>query len=783
MRRRLVDGQAQGSERRSGYSFVGMNDERTCEDAGGLPDGEVSLACVLHESGVGYWRHDVATGQMDCSTACKVNLGLAPDGELATLAQLKECIHPEDRRSVEQAIERAIENADGFDVQHRIRAASGEVRWVRARARVFRRADGRVVIAGTMFDLTEEKRAEAERERLIAELAAERARLRAVLDQLPAGVFLADPSGRIVMANAALRALHRQECLSDMGDLYRSWRLFDADGRLLAPNERPFVRALEGETVSLVDLRFVQVDDGTDGWIRLSSAPIRDGAGAITGVVVVAFDVGPEKRAERALRTIERRLRQLFESPVIGVIQSHVDGRVMDANDTFLEMSGFTRDDLREGRLDWKRMTPPELRQADAERLRELLETGTIRHCEKAYVRKDGTRVPVLIGSTLLDGSRTEIVTFVLDISERKRAELEREELLRSLERSEERYRLVALATEDVIYDWDLRTGRFSVQTMSGEPRAYVDEVQSWTERIHPDDLERLRAELHAVIERGDRHWQTEYRFSKGDGTWLIVVDRSYLAFDADGRAVRLVGAMRDVTLRRKQQEFERQLIGIVSHDLRNPLNTVTLAAHMLVQSAGLGARSMTNAVRIQSAAARATRMIHDLLDFTKARLGTGIPLERRAVDVGALFAGLVDETRAGHPHRRIDLHATGELVGLFDGDRLAQVLTNLLENALKYGAPGSPVRVTLQGAANEVTLAVHNQGLPLPPELVARIFEPLQRGDVPLAPATRSVGLGLYIVKHLVEAHGGRIEVRSESGAGTTFRVSLPRSEATSAA
>ena len=426
---------------------------------------------------------------------------------------------------------------------------------------------------------------------------------------------------------------------------------------------------------------------------------------------MISFDVGPEKRAERALRTTERRLRQVFESPVIGVIKSHVGGSITDANNTFLEMSGYTRDELREGRLDWKRMTPPDLREADDERLRLLLETGTVPHFEKAYLRKDGSRVPVLIGSTLLDGSRTEIVTFVLDIRERKRAELERESLLRSLERSEERYRLVALATEDVIYDWDLRTNRFSVQTMFGEPRAYVDEAKFWTELIHPDDRDRLEAELRAVVERGDRHWQAEYRFSKGDGTWVIVADRGYLAFDADGRAVRLVGAMRDVTLRRKQQDFERQLIGIVSHDLRNPLNTVTLSANMLVQSAGLGARSLNNVARIQRAAARATRMIHDLLDFTKARLGTGIPIERRAVDLGALLAGLVDETRAGHPDRRIEFHATGELEGLFDADRLAQVLTNLIDNALKYGARGSPVRVTLQGSTNEVMLAVHNVG------------------------------------------------------------------------
>ena len=206
----------------------------------------MSLASVLHASGLGYWRHDVATNRLECSEGCKVNLGLAPDAEIASFEQLKECIHPEDRRPLEQAVERAVANGDGFDGEYRATAGSGEVRWLLARARVFRRSDGGVVIAGIMSDLTEAKRADAERERLIAELAAERARLRALLNHLPAGVFVAEPSGRIVMANAGVHGLHREERLSDIGDLYRRWRLFDADGRPLPANERPFLRALRG---------------------------------------------------------------------------------------------------------------------------------------------------------------------------------------------------------------------------------------------------------------------------------------------------------------------------------------------------------------------------------------------------------------------------------------------------------------------------------------------------------------------------------------------------------
>jgi PAS domain S-box-containing protein len=757
------------------------------ERDGGIRDHGMSLEYVLEASGLGYWFHDIASDRLDCSAACKAIFGLAPDAEISFFEQFLACIHAEDRPLLKQAVERAVASGDGYEVAYRIGSASGEVRWARSRGRVFRQPDGDGLIAGITFDVTERKRSEGERERLMAELATERARLRTLVDHLPAAVLMADPTGSIVMTNRTLDRLVPRHLPNApervLSDVFRGARVFDAEGQPLPDHDRPLARALRGETVSIQDFQYVPDGDGRTGWFRVSSAPIRDDAGAVSGAVMVGFEVDSEKRAEQALRATEGRLRQLFESPVIGILHSHMDGRITSANDTFLEMSGYSRDDLREGRLNWKRMTPPEFHIHDESRVDELLATGTISHFEKEYLRKDGTRVPVLIGSVMLEGSKAEIVTFVLDISERKRAERERESLLQSLERSEERYRLAALATEDVIYDWDLRTERVCVQTMFGQPRAYVNHLQSWADLIHPDDREPMIAGLRALVEKGERRWHAEYRFAKGDGSWLTVVDRGYLAFDADGRPTRLVGAMRDVTARRQQQEFERQLIGIVSHDLRSPLNTITLAAGMLVQSAGLGERSMNNTLRIQRAADRATRMIRDLLDFTRARLGTGIPIERRPVDLGARFRDLIDELRVSHPNRRIDVHVSGELTGLFDADRLAQVLTNLIENGLKYGAPGSPVRVTLQGAANDLSLVVHNDGPPIAPEVLPHIFEPLKRGDAVFDSAHRSVGLGLYIVKHLVEAHGGRVEVCSSSGEGTAFRVQLPRSAALSPA
>ncbi|KFE64875.1 hypothetical protein DB31_1893 [Hyalangium minutum] len=223
-----------------------------------------------------------------------------------------------------------------------------------------------------------------------------------------------------------------------------------------------------------------------------------------------------------------------------------------------------------------------------------------------------------------------------------------------------------------------------------------------------------------------------------------------------------------------QRADFERRLIGIVSHDLRNPLSAIGLTASALVRQIS-DERHRQSVQRILLAAERASRMIRDLLDFTRARQGGGILIERRALDLPVLVRAVVDELGAVYPNRSIVVEHSGHGAGTWDPDRLEQVLSNMLVNALHYSAPGSPVKVTTRDEADTVLLEVHNTGTPIPPDLLPRIFEPMERGSNLSDQAGRSIGLGLYIVRHLVQAHGGTVTVRSTATEGTTFSVRLP--------
>ena len=225
-----------------------------------------------------------------------------------------------------------------------------------------------------------------------------------------------------------------------------------------------------------------------------------------------------------------------------------------------------------------------------------------------------------------------------------------------------------------------------------------------------------------------------------------------------------------------QRAEFEEQLIGIVSHDLRNPLNTILLASEVLRELDDLSEPAARTVARIQSAAEGATRLVRDLLDFTQARLGSGIHVEPRPTDWHTLVRATLEEQGALSRGHRFEVLQEGDGQGEWDPDRLAQAVQNLVTNALKYSPEGSLIRVHTQVVPEEASLLIHNLGAPIPPEKLPVLFEPLQRATAQVDMATRSVGLGLYIVKQIVEAHHGSVEVRSTEAEGTTFTVRLPR-------
>lgn len=226
--------------------------------------------------------------------------------------------------------------------------------------------------------------------------------------------------------------------------------------------------------------------------------------------------------------------------------------------------------------------------------------------------------------------------------------------------------------------------------------------------------------------------------------------------------------------------DSKEMFLAILGHDMRTPLGAVLTSARFMLDTQELEEPSLTLTSRIASSATRMVHMVGALLDFTRSRLGGGIPIERATMNMGKAVHDVVDEMAAAHPDRDIDVDARGELKGDWDCARISQALTNLLGNALEHGSPGTVVTMETLGDEREVAIAVHNHGPVIPPGQLGGIFHPMKpRDDAHQAAAggpSGNLGLGLYIAERIVNAHNGRIEVESSEAEGTTFTVHLPR-------
>lgn len=219
-------------------------------------------------------------------------------------------------------------------------------------------------------------------------------------------------------------------------------------------------------------------------------------------------------------------------------------------------------------------------------------------------------------------------------------------------------------------------------------------------------------------------------------------------------------------------------VLGALGHDLRSPLGAVLMASDLIRHSDNIEDRERALATQICASVGRATSMINDLLDFARCNLGTGIPVHPQTTDLTSVCLAVVEELRMGSPQSEIIFDAGKPIVGPYDAERMAQVFSNLIGNALKHGDPTQPVSVSLSADQNHSFFSVHNQGEPIPIRALPHIFNPEGRySSYALGEKGPSagLGLGLFIAAEIVKGHGGTIDVQSSLEHGTVFNVELP--------
>lgn len=359
---------------------------------------------------------------------------------------------------------------------------------------------------------------------------------------------------------------------------------------------------------------------------------------------------------------------------------------------------------------------------------------------------------------------------------------IENARLMKALKASATRFRIALAGARTIVYEQD-RSMRYVWHYNPMADGKSTIEGKTHEDLFPPDEAAFLAKLKQRVLEAGEsiyeemdlRIWNDERRHYR-----QAIEPRR----DRAGKIIGLVGAATDITEQQRAHEelsealgFRERMMGILGHDLRNPLSTITLSDGLLLRRQDLPQEARDHVLRIRRAADRMGEMIETLLDFTRARFMGKIPIKAVATDLAEIVRGVVDELRAAWPNAAIELEVHGDPKGRWDPARMAQMLSNLAGNAITYGEPGTPVLITIDGERDDVILKIKNDGPPIPPALIGVLFEPFRRG-VPEDRSPRGLGLGLYIVQRIVQAHGGAIDVESQATAGTTFTVRLPRAQ-----
>ena len=281
-------------------------------------------------------------------------------------------------------------------------------------------------------------------------------------------------------------------------------------------------------------------------------------------------------------------------------------------------------------------------------------------------------------------------------------------------------------------------------------------------------DINQLVAEYRALRASVLRHWIDACPLDEASGKEIIRFDEAI-----DQAIAESVGHFH------AQVEQGRNLfLGMLGHDMRTPLNAIVATASLLT-ALNAGEHVSAAAARLIRSGASMRVLLDDLVDFNRTQLGLGIKVVPTEIDLAEELGGEIEQLRSVHPDRRIEFAVTGDAVGHADGGRLKQVLRNLVSNAIVHGSPDTPVRVALVGEETEIRLNVTNKGPTIDPSFQSELFDPLKRGVAQTSSHEHNdgLGLGLFIVRELVLAHGGRVQVRSDSTEGeTTFTVILPR-------
>lgn len=640
-------------------------------------------------------------------------------------------------------------------------------------------------------------------ERKTEELRQQREWFEVTLSSIGDAVITTDVQGKVTYLNPVAESMTGWSSAQAGGQPQeRVFHIINEDTRQVVEN--PISKVLQtGKIVGLANHTALIARDGTLICIEDSAAPIRDAQGNISGAVMVFHDVTRRRRAEDALRASEERLRATFNQAAVGIVVADLNRQFLEVNQRFCDIVGYSVDELL--RLTFTEITHPEDLSETEAKTRALL-AGEIPHSthEKRYVRKNGLTVWSRTTATVMrdiSGEAQRFIGVIEDITDRK----EMEEALRDARAQAQEIRIglaaIVESSDDAIIsktlDGVIRTWNHGAERLFGYAAQEVI-GKSITLLIPPNQLDEEPAILQR-LRRGERIENYETLRMAKDGTLLnvsltvspvknssgTIVGASKIARDITQRK-RVEAALREEITSRERAEAalretdrrKDEFLATLAHELRNPLAPIRQAAQVAKAPTATEAQKRWSNEVISRQVQSMALLLDDLLDISRVTRGT-LELRMEMIELAEVVHAGVETARPTIDAKRHDFSMeipTEPVHFLADPLRLAQVLSNLLTNAAKYTDPEGRLRLRASCAAETITISVSDTGVGLAPEAITSVFTMFSQVTSSRDRSEGGLGIGLALVKGLVELHGGEIEARSAGlGRGSEFIVRLP--------
>ncbi|MBH8553339.1 PAS domain S-box protein [Nostocaceae cyanobacterium CENA357] len=640
-------------------------EQGTCQDVEiALRESEERLRLALDAAQMGFWDWNIITNKLIWSEIHQLLFGLVPGSFAGNYEAFLSCIHPEDSQSVMQVITHTLEEKTEYRDEFRVIWPDKSVHWIFAKGKfLYDEQNQAVRMIGVCMDITSHKLSEDSNRKLTTQVQEQANILNAILSASVDHIFIFDRIGRyqyVSYGGAAVLGFKPEDVIGKtVQELDLSANIVDR-----VDNQRQTVMAT-GQPIK-DECEYISAD-GVHFYEYILT-PLRN-LGQIEGVITVSRDITGHKRAEQSLRNSEARFRRLFESNLVGIAFWNVDGFITDANDAYLQLVGYTRDEFTAlGKIDWRELTPVEYQHLDDRAIKEAQATGVSRIYEKEYIHRNGQQVSVVLGVALLNDSQKNGVACVLDITERKHTEKERDRLFQA-------------------------------------ERAARQEAEA---------ANRIKDEFLAVL----------------------------------------------------------------SHELRTPLNPI-MGWSKLLRSRKFDPATTDRALEtIERNAKLQTQLIEDLLDVSRILQGK-LSLNVCPVGLAMVVEGSLETVRLAAEAKSIQIQtildpALGQVMG--DPNRLQQVVWNLLSNAVKFTPPGGRVEIKLAEVDFQAQIQVSDTGKGITAAFLPYVFDYFRQADGTTTRKFGGLGLGLAIVRQVVELHGGTVKAQSPGeGLGATFTVRLP--------